>query len=173
MNRHQKGLVVNQLRDDFTESKSLFLVNFCGMSVEQMQLLRRRLDEKGGALKVSKIRLMKRAAKGIEKIESLIPYLKGQLAFVLSTTGESPVIAKVLYDFAQENKQLHVIAGYLDSELLTKEAVSRIATLPPKEILIAQLCGMLRMPSARLIYTLRAPMIRIIRILRMIGELKK
>jgi large subunit ribosomal protein L10 len=173
MNRQQKGLVVTQLRDDLTENKSLFLVNVCGMSVEQMQLLRRKLDEKSGSLKVSKVRLMKRAANETKKIEPLMPYLKGQLALVLSPTEKLPVIAKVLYDFAQVNEQLNVIAGCLDSELLTKDAISRIATLPPKEILIAQLCGMLKMPSIRLIYTLRAPMIRIIRMLRMIGESKK
>jgi large subunit ribosomal protein L10 len=173
MNRHQKGLLIDQLRDNFAEDKSLFLVNFCGMSVGQMQLLRRKLDENNGSLKVSKIRLVKRAAKGIEKVELLIPYLKGQLALVLSPTEKSTAIAKILYDFSKENEQLNVIVGCFDSELVTKEIISRIATLPPKEILIAQVCGMVKMLPVRLIYSLRAPIMRIIRILRMIGESKK
>jgi len=172
MNRQQKELVIKQLKNDFTGSQSLFLVGFRGLSVEQMQILRRELREQNGLLKVAKIRLMKRAVEVVDKAEPLLPYLKGQLAIV-SSVEEPPAIAKVLYGFAKKHKELRLIAGCLGSELLTHDAISRIAELPSKEVLYAHLCGTLKAPAARLVNLLNQYVLQLLWVLKKIEEQKK
>jgi len=172
MNRQQKEVLVKELKNDFSDNQSLFLIGYRGLTVAQMQSLRRGLSEKGGSLKVAKVRLMKRAVEAVDKTESLMPYLKGQLAVVYSDK-EPPVIAKVLYDFAKENEQLHLIAGCLDAELLTQDGISRIAELPSKEVLYAQLCGTLLAPVTRLASVLNQHGARLLSVLKKIEEQKK
>jgi len=172
MNRQQKEDVVKQLQHDFSESQASFVVDYRGLSVEQMQKLRKELREKGGSLKVAKVRLMKRAVEQVDNAESLTPYLKDQLALVFSKE-EPPAVAKVLYDFAQDNEQLQMVAGYLDSELLTKEAIVSIAKLPSKEVLYAKLCGTLKAPAVGLVNVLNQHVLQLVRILKHIGEQKK
>ena len=172
MNRQQKEEVIKQLQHDFSESQASFLVDYRGLSVEQMQKLRKELHKQGGSLKVAKVRLMKRAVENTDSAELLTPYLKDQLALVFSKE-EPPAVAKVLYDFAKENEQLQMVAGCLDSELLTKEAISDIAKLPSKEVLYAKLCGTLKAPAAGLVNVLNQHVIQLLMILKQIGEQKK
>ena len=172
MNRQQKEDVVKQLKDDFSDSQALFVVDYRGLSVTQMQGLRKELREKGGSLKVAKIRLMKRAAADQNSAELLIPYLKDQLALVFSKE-EAPAVAKVLYDFSKDNEQLRLIAGTLDSELLTQEQITTIAQLPSREILLARVLGSLEAPTAQLILGLNAPMAELITVLQKMSEKKE
>lgn len=172
MNRQQKEVAIKQLKNDFVGNQSLFLVGFRGMTVAQMQMLRKDLRDKGGSLKVAKVRLMKRALEGVEKAELLMPYLKDQLALVFSSE-EPATIAKVLYDFAEDNEQMRLIAGCLDSKLVTQEAISRIARLPSKEMLYAHLCGMLKAPATQLVIVLNQHMIQLLCVLKKISEQKK
>lgn len=172
MNRQQKEDVVKQLKDDFCGSQALFVVDYRGLSVTQMQGLRKELRAKGGSLKVAKIRLMKRAAADQDSAELLIPYLKDQLALVFSKE-EAPAVAKVLYDFSKDNEQLRLIAGTLDSELLTQEQITTIAKLPSREILLASVLGSLEAPTAQLILGLNAPMAELITVLQKMSEKKE
>jgi len=172
MNRQQKEVLVDNLKNNFSDNQSLFLVNYQGLSVPQMQALRCGLREKGGSLKVAKVRLMKRAVDSVGGTEFLMPYLKGQLAVVYSDQ-EAPVIAKVLFDFAKKNEQLKLIAGCLDSDLLTQEGIARIAELPSKDVLYAQLCGAFMAPIVRLASLLDQQGTRLLVALKKIEEQKK
>jgi len=172
MNRQQKEVFVSQLKNDFDLSGSQFLIDYRGMTVEQMQALREQLRAKGGVVKVGKVRLMKRAIDGMDKAEVLMPYLKDQLALVFSEK-EAPVVAKVLYDFAKENEQLKLVAGCMDSELLTNENIVEIAKLPSKDALYGQLCGLLNAPTSRLVYLLNMPVIQLLCVIKKIGEQKE
>jgi len=172
MNRQQKEIVVKQLKDDFSDSQALFVVDYRGLSVTQMQGLRRELREKGGTLKVAKIRLMKRAAADQDIAEPLIPYLKDQLALVFSK-NEAPAIAKVLYNFSKDNEKLQLIVGTLDSELITHEQIKSIAELPSREVLLGRILGSLEAPAAQLIYGLNAPMSQLITVLQKMSEKKE
>lgn len=172
MNRQQKEVVVKQLKDDFRDSQALFVVDYRGLSVTQMQGLRKELREKGGSLKVAKIRLMKRAAVDQDSAELLIPYLKDQLALVFSKE-EAPSVAKVLYEFSKENEKLQLVAGTLDSELLTQEQIKSIAKLPSREVLLARVLGSLEAPTAQLILGLNAPMAELITVLQKMSERKE
>lgn len=152
MNRQQKQEVVESLKTNFAENDGVFVVNFQGLTVAQMQKLRGQLRKKGGKLKVAKGRLMRRAAGDDECMLQLAPQFKGQVGLVFAS--DSAAIAKVLYDFSKDNEALRLIAGCMDAQLVDSEAMGRIALLPSKEVLLAQLCGGLNAPITGLVSVL-------------------
>lgn len=171
MNRQEKEQAIQSLRDDFKNSQASFVVECQGMKVAQVLALRRQLRTQGGTLKVAKTSLMRRVATENTQIQGLSPYLKNQIALVFAQQ-ESPAVAKVLCDFAKEHKQLSVVAGYVDSVVITSDAVSILASLPSKEILFAQLCGTLQAPTVNLVNILNMLILRLLLVLKEIEKTK-
>ncbi len=171
MNRQQKEQVIQSLRQDFEGNPASFVVSYRGLSVDQLQVLRRQLRKHGGRLKVTKVRLMKIAADQAEAAKPLIPYLKDQIGIVFASK-ESSAIAKVLYDFAKNHKDLQLIVGKLDDQLLDKDLIKRIASLPSREVLLAQVCGAINAPISGLASVLRILLMRPLMVLKQISEKK-
>jgi large subunit ribosomal protein L10 len=171
MNRQEKEQAIQSLRDDFKNSQASFVVEYQGMTVAQVLALRRKLRAQGGTLKVAKTSLMRRVATENTNIEGLSSYLKNQVALVFAQQ-ESPAVAKVLCDFAKEHKQLSVVAGYVDSVVMSSGAISILASLPSKEILFAQLCGTLKAPSMNLVNVLNMLIVRLLCVLKEIEKTK-
>ncbi len=149
MNRQEKELIIKDLKDSFSASPASFLVGYKGLTVAEVQTLRRKLREQGGVFKVTKARLMKRAAEGVAGAQELSPYFKEQIAVVFARKEITP-IAKTLVDFAKENKGLSVVVGSAEHEFLDSSAIKFMASLPSREVLLAQLCGVLMAPVASL-----------------------
>lgn len=171
MNRQQKEVLVELLHSDFAKSNAAFLVGFQGMSVAQMQTLRSKLRDKGGRFKVAKVRLVKRAIEGVKEAGLLIPFLKDQLGVVFAS-DEPTAIAKVLYDFSKANEQLTLVSGCFESSLLDKEAIARIALLPSREVLLAQVCGAIKAPASNVVAVLNMHLLRLVLVLKQVGEKK-
>ena len=174
MNRQQKESVVESLQKDFLANKATFFVNYSGLTVAQMQQLRRGLREKGGSLKIAKMRLVKKALANVEGIDELLPYCKNQLGVVFAyDSNEISGIAKTLNDFSKKNEALGLVVGCLDAQLLDKSAISRIATLPSKEVLLAQLCGTLNAPITSLMYGLNSVIVKLLVALKEVEKQKQ
>lgn len=150
MNRQEKEHVLKSLQNDFSASNAAFLVGVKGLTVSQLQKLRKDLRPKGGKLKVTKARLMKIAADDVgDGLDVLNPFFKDQIAVVFA--GNEPSgIAKVLFDFSKTNTSLKLIAGCFDKQLLNEQSIKQVAQLPSKEVLLAMLCGTLQAPVAQL-----------------------
>src|SRR5579863_4960550 len=104
MNRQQKELVVEVFHKDFLASKGSFFVDYCGLTVAQMQQLRKELRQKGGTLKIAKMRLVKRALSGVDGADALGSYCKNQVGVVFAQdASEVSGVAKTLSDFSKEN----------------------------------------------------------------------
>jgi large subunit ribosomal protein L10 len=172
MNRQEKEVVVQQLHDDFKKTNASFLVGIKGLTVSQTQTLRRELRTQGGQLRVAKVRLMKRAIDQAEDVSVLTPFLKEQIGVVFAME-EAPSVAKVLFDFAKANKSLELVAGCLESNLMDKAAIGRIATLPSREVLLAQLLGSMQAPISGLVRTLHMLPLKLVLVLKQIEEQKK
>lgn len=155
MNKQQKELQVDKLKQDFLSSQASFLVSYKGMTVSKMQELRRELRAVGGKLTVAKMRLVKKAVEADSGMQELIPYLKEQLGVVFSKE-EAPGVAKVLYTFAKNNEKLGLVIGTLEKKLLNKKDIEFIATIPSREVLLAQLCFTLKASIIQTIMTLDA-----------------
>jgi len=172
MNREQKAVVVDRLKESLLSSQASFLVIYRGLSVEKMQKLRSELRAKGGSLKIAKARLMKRAVDGESGIDELSDFFKDQVGLVFAD-DEVAGVAKVLADFSEENKALDLVAGYFDSRVIAKEKIAQIASLPPKEVLLAQLCGTLQAPISGLARTLNMMILKLLFALKQIEDQKK
>ena len=122
MNRNEKELVVESLRGDFRKSQATFLVGVQGLTVSQLQQLRRNLREHKGKMRVAKNTLAKIVAHDIPGMQELAPYLKRQIAIVFAM-GESPAVAKVLWSVAQENEKVALVAGSFESRIIDKEMI--------------------------------------------------
>lgn len=172
MNREQKAAVVASLKNNFAQSNGAFLVNYQGLTVDQLQALRKNLRAQGASLKVTKARLMKLASDGNPGAEVMVPYYKDQIGVVFAMQ-EAPAVAKVLNDFAKQNKALSIVAGSYDATLLEASDVQRFAMLPSKEVLLAQVCGTLNAPIAGLVRSLGMMHVKLLWTLKQVGEQKQ
>lgn len=142
--RPEKVAKVAELKELFTNSKCVILVDFCGLTVAQDTVLRRKMREAGVYYNVVKNTLVRIAAQeaGIEGLE---PSLEKNTA--IAVAPEDPVaVAKIICDFAKENKELKVKVGVLDGKVITAEEIKALAALPPKEVLIAKMLGSMNSP---------------------------
>lgn len=154
MNKREKELVVGVLREKFDQSNGSFVVNVKGLTVNQTQQLRSQLREQGGELKIAKVRLVKRAVDHESYGKQLGLILKDQVGIVFAHKETSPV-AKVLHGFAKQNEALKLVAGCVDSEVLDSKGVVTIASLPSREVLLAQLCGLLKAPVLQFLLAIK------------------
>ena len=149
MNRQQKEAVISDFNEMLSSANATFLVRYRGLSVKQMFDLRKVLRESGGRLKITKARLMKRAAEGVEGIDSFKEDFKDQIGLVFAME-EAPPIAKKLVDFAKECEALEVMSGFFESKMLSKDEVKFFASVPSRVVLLGQLAGTLQAPVAAL-----------------------
>lgn len=174
MNRQQKELVVELFHKDFSTNKGSFFVDYCGLTVVQMQQLRRQLREKGGALKIAKMRLVKRALSGVTGLDVLASHCKNQVGVVFAESDDTiSGVAKALDDFAKKNKAFNLVIGCLDARLLDRTAIAYIASLPSKEVLLAQVCGTLNAPITGFVHGLNSILVSFLVALKEIEKQKQ
>jgi len=172
MNRQQKADVIHILRTQFDNSAASFLVNYAGLTVDQMQRLRKRLLGNDAELKVAKARLMNKALEGSNIQCSLQPFLKNQVALIFGGNN-FPAVAKVLYDFSKENEAFKLVVGCIENQLLNPAAIIQVASLPSREVLLAQVCGTLRAPMNNFVIVLNMLLLRMVWALKQIEDKKR
>lgn len=135
----QKQQQVNQLTEAFQKANVGVLVNYSGITVEKDTKLRKQLREAGCEYKVVKNTMLSRAfeAAGIQGLEE---HLNGTTAIAYSENGytEAP---KILSDYAKDNENFQVKAGFIDGDAVDAKSIDALAKLPPKEVLVAQVLG--------------------------------
>lgn len=157
MNRQEKEQVIDSLKHDFASSPAAFVIAYQGLDVSELTHLRHALREKGGSCKIAKVTLIRRGIEEVPSAKSLEPYVKDQVALVFA--HKEPVsVAKVLYDFSKEHEKLKLVAGCVESQLLDKKAISTLATLPSKEVMLGQICGLVQAPASGIASSLNAVM---------------
>ena len=147
MNRTERQETVESLSALLKDAPHVYVTDFSGMNVLRMTEFRRRLRAAGVTYVVVKNTLAQRAlaANAVTELEG---HLKGPTGLVLA--GKDPVAAaKVLTDFAKEFEKPAIKAGIVDGKPVTSEQVKRLASLPSREQLFAQLGGALQAPLAQ------------------------
>jgi large subunit ribosomal protein L10 len=142
----QRQETVESLQQRLIESPDLYLTDFTGLDVERMTELRRRFRAVGVEYLVVKNTLMQRAM-AANNTDALDDYLKGPTGMVLA--GEHPIeAAKVLMEFRKEHERPEIKIGLLDGQPMTSSEIERLAKLPSREELLAQLAGTMQAPVA-------------------------
>ena len=150
----EKKQIVSSLAEQFKTAVSGVFVDYCGLTVEQDTQLRNKLREAGVEYKVIKNTLTRFAAKEVG-FDELDPILNGPTSLALSMTDEVAP-AKVIAEFAKDNEQLEIKAGFLDGKVLALDEVKKLAATPNRETLIAKMLGSLNAPISNLARTLQA-----------------
>jgi len=149
----KKAKIVQDLEERVSKAQIGILADFSGIKVGPMTQLRRQVREAGGELKVAKNTMLRRAAGESSLIAPVAGELKGPNALVLGF--EDPVaLAKLLVKFAQDLPLLKIKGGVIGGQTLTVADVDALSKLPAREVLLAQLLGLLQAPTQSLVNVL-------------------
>jgi len=164
VNRAEKTAFVEQLNQKLGASPHVILAGFRGLSVNQANELRRRIEQVGGSYQVIKNRLAKLAVQGTAS-EPLSAHFEGPCA--LATHESDPVaLAKALADFAKDNAQLELQAGLVDAkDVIDAAGVKQLASLPGLPELRAQLLALIQTPATTLVRLINTPGSQIARVI--------
>ncbi|MFW5889105.1 MAG: 50S ribosomal protein L10 [Bacillota bacterium] len=145
---NQKQQLVDEVAKRMTESKSIVVAEYQGLTVEKIQDLRRNLRDEGCEMFVVKNNISRRAAEA-NGYKELIEDLSGPNSVVFSYEDQVSA-AKVLYEFAKKNKKLKIKSGIVDGEFYGQEKIQEISELPNREGLLTMLAGQLLSPLREL-----------------------
>ena len=146
LNRTEKAAVVTDVAAQVARSQTLALAEYRGLTVEHLNALRRQARDKGVYLHVLKNTLARRAVAGTP-FEVAAESMVGPLIYGFSE--DAVAAAKVIADFAKGNDKLVVKAGAYAGKALNADGVKALASVPSKEVLLAQLAGLLKSPIQR------------------------
>ena len=166
--RPEKADIVSDLSEKLNASSFMLVTDYQKMKVPQFGELRNRLSPVGGEIHVVKNSFLKRAmaSSGLPDVGD---QLTGQTAVVTGQADVAP-IAKILKTFAAEFKIATLKIGVVDKSLLSTKDVEALADLPPREVLLGQLLGMLLAPATSLVRLLNEPASSFARLMKAKGE---
>jgi large subunit ribosomal protein L10 len=153
--RPEKASIVSDLSEKLNRSPFLLVTDYQRMKVDQFGELRNRLAPAGAEVRVVKNSFLKRAMAD-SGMPDVGDKLTGQTAIVMGENDVAPV-AKILKMFAAEFKIATLKIGVVDKAVLSTSDVEALAELPAREILLAQLLGLLLAPATRLVRVLNEP----------------
>ena len=130
---------MENIKADLDGVTAVWVVDACGLTVKEVEGLRHSIRESGAIMKVYKNTIMKKALAELDLV-NMDAILEGPSAFVFC--GEDvAAAAKAVTEFAKENKKLEVKGGMMDNAFVNADEVKAIASLPSKEVLLAQIAG--------------------------------
>ena len=158
MPNEKKIQIVEQLKEKLSKAQGVVLTDYQGLSVPEVEVLRRSLQEVGASYQIVKNTLLKLA---LDKGEKFV----GPTAVVLSYEDEIKPL-KALYDFAKEHPALEVKGGFFEGAFLAAEKLKEIAFLPSRDVLLAKVVGMLQSPIVRFANVGKGNQIGLVRVLQ-------
>ena len=153
LNRSEKEAVVAEVAALAAEAQTLVMAEYRGITVADMTKLRSDARSKGVNLSVLKNTLARRAVAG-SSFEVAADQMTGPLIYGFS--ADAVAAAKVVADFAKTNDKLVIRGGSYGGKALDVNGVKQLASIPSKEVLLAQLCGLLMSPMSRTAVVLSA-----------------
>ena len=154
MNKEKKKNYIEEMKGFFNKTSSVFITHYQGLSVKQIDELRKEMRKHGILFKITKNRITKLALEG-SKFKKLENLFSGPTAVAFSE--DAITSAKILTKFAKSNSNLKIIGGIMEKEPLSVEDVEKIATLPTLNEARAQIVGILTIPAQKIISILLAP----------------
>jgi large subunit ribosomal protein L10 len=147
LNRNEKAAVITDVSARAAQSQTMALAEYRGMTVAHLDSLRRQARDKGVYLHVLKNTLARRAVAGTP-FEVAQGAMVGPLIYGFSE--DAVAAAKVISDFAKTNDKLIVKGGAYGGKALDAEGLKALASIASREVLIAQVAGLLKSPVQRL-----------------------
>jgi len=146
LNRSEKEAVISEVTTLAAQAQTLVIAEYRGITVADMTKLRNQARSNGVTLSVLKNTLARRAVTG-SSFEVVADQMTGPLIYGFSV--DAIAAAKVVANFAKTNDKLVIRAGVYGGKAFDANGVKQLASIPSKEVLLAQLCGLLMSPMSR------------------------
>ena len=153
LNLQEKQAVVAEVAAQVAQAQTIVLAEYRGIAVSDITNLRATAPGAGVYFHVLKNTLARRAVQGTS-FEALADKMVGPLVYSIS--ADPVAAAKIVHEFAKANEKLVIKAGLYNGKVMDAAAVSALATVPSKEVLLAQLLGLLQSPVSSLARVLSA-----------------
>jgi len=163
VDRAEKKEFVAELNGVFSKTAVVVVAHYSGLTVAQMQNLRKQMREAGASVQVAKNRLAKIALEGTD-VASIASLMKGPTLIAYS---DDPVAApKVAVAFAKDHDKLVILGGAMGKTALNPDGVKSLATMPSLDELRAKLLGLLNAPATKLAQLSTAPAAKLARVFK-------
>ena len=168
MDKKQKETLVADMKDRLNNAQAAFLVDYQGLDVETLNILRNELRQTGSEFQVVKNRLVKLACQDTET-ESLKEHFVGPCAL---TIAHDDVVApaKVLVDFSKNQKNLELKVGQISGRMMDANAIKRLAELPGRDVLLAQTLSAMKEVPTSFVRVLNGVIVSLLNVLKAIGD---
>jgi large subunit ribosomal protein L10 len=163
VNRTEKAESVAALKEVFSTSTVVVVAHYSGLTVAQMQTLRRQMKQAGAQVKVAKNRLAKIALEGSD-VATIASLLKGPT--LIAYSGDPVSAPKVAVDFAKANEQFVILGGAMGKTSLDLNGVKQLASLPSLDELRAKLVGLIQAPATKIAQLANAPAAKVARVIQ-------
>jgi large subunit ribosomal protein L10 len=163
VDRAAKSELVTALGEVFKATNVVVVAHYSGLTVAQMQTLRRQMKQAGASVKVAKNRLAKIALEGSD-VASIAPLLKGPTLIAFS--GDPIAAPKVAVDFAKTNERFVIIGGAMGKTALDPNGIKALAALPSLDELRAKIVGLLVAPATKIAQVVNAPAAKVARVVQ-------
>jgi large subunit ribosomal protein L10 len=163
LDRAAKSELVANLGQVFKSTQVVVVAHYSGLTVAQMQNLRRQMKQAGASVKVAKNRLAKIALEGSD-VASIAPLLKGPALIAFS--GDPVAAPKVAVDFAKAHERFVILGGAMGKTALDTNGVRALAALPSLDELRATLIGLIQAPATKIAQVVTAPAAKVARVVQ-------
>lgn len=171
LNRTEKQKIIDDLAVRFHSSPSVFVIEYQGLKVSEIEVLRKKLKVTETELRVVKNTLLEKASLGTE-MEKMKDLFSGPTAIAICD-GESSAAAKVFIDYEKDFPFVRVKGGMFEGEVVNASKIERIAKLPSRQELMSELVGLLGAPMSNLVGIVKQAQSKIVWVLEGLKEKKK
>jgi len=154
---------IASLGEVFKTTKVVVVAHYSGLTVAQMQILRRQMRQAGATVKVAKNRLAKIALEGSD-VASIAALLKGPT--LIAYSGDPVAAPKAAVDFAKTNEKFVILGGAMGATVLNPDGVKALASLPSLDELRGKLVGLIVAPATKLAQLANAPAAKLARVIQ-------
>jgi len=167
LDRAAKTQMVASLGEVFKSTKVVVVAHYSGLTVAQMQTLRRQMRQAGASVKVAKNRLAKIALEGSE-VASIASLLNGPALIAFS--GDPSASPKVAVEFARTNERFVILGGAMGTTALDPNGVRALAALPSLDELRAWIIGLINAPATKVAQVVSAPGAKVARVVQAFAD---
>lgn len=163
MDRAEKQELVATLKEVFRTANVVVVAHYSGLTVTQMQTLRRQMRQAGASVRVAKNRLARIALDGAD-VATIASLLKGPT--VIAYSGDPVAAPKVAVDFAKANEKFVILGGAMGKTALNPDGVKALAALPSLDELRAKIVGLIQAPATKIAQVVNAPAAKVARVVQ-------
>jgi len=154
MNKEQKKNYITDMTAKFENSEAVLVTHYQGLTMTQLDELRKQMREHGIQFKITKNKITKLALAN-SRCKDLTNLFTGPTAVALSKDAISS--AKILTKFAKNNQNLKILGGIMGNDILDVAGIQNVATLPTLDEARAKIVGILSSPAQKIVSILLAP----------------